>query len=239
MAVAHIGPRLSVLRLAHGCRQNQLSVATGVTKSLISRLEHGRLTGTISVAEKLARFFAVPMGYFLKPIGEGFAEEVFLETRSLSPLHRQQICCAVQKLSLDHAAAVEAIQGFLPIRRTNQRTAPRPPQPRPDTKQSSALARKEAACLLAVSLRNGGPGKMWKMIGNSTRERAEIQRAFGELCRERKIPLESLPHLYTEPQSVCPSAQQKDKRNSALRNFGKAHPPRERSRVCFGRAARR
>lgn len=60
---------LSELRRAKGITQDKLSLETGISQSTLSRIEsRGCDNVDMAIVAKLAKFFAVPLDTFLKPV---------------------------------------------------------------------------------------------------------------------------------------------------------------------------
>ena len=204
MATEHIGTRLEILRRAFGLTQRDLSHGTGVTRSLISRIENGRRhCNTVSLAEKFYTFFNIPLEYLLRPIGQNFGEEVFQDSRELSPPQREYVLRVLSLLSTERPKGLALLQNFL-----HASPAPRRRPAVTGPLQQRTDARKEARNLLTCAQRNGGVGKMRAMIGSSTPERARILREFDSLCQKRRIRVdraERCPEIDSEPRSICRS----------------------------------
>jgi len=205
MATEHIGARLQILRLAFGLNQRDVSLGTGVTRSLISRIENGRRhCNTVSLAEKFYTFFDIPLEYLLRPIGQNFGEEVFQDSRELSPPQREYVLRVLSLLSsANRPKGLALLKNFLYVS-----PAPRHRPIVTGPLQQRSDARKEAKSLLGVARRNGGAAKMRQMIGTATRERAAILREFDLLCKKQKIRVdraERFPEIYSEPRSICRS----------------------------------
>jgi transcriptional regulator with XRE-family HTH domain len=60
-ALRDVGPRLRRVRTARGLTLTEVAAATGISKSTLSRLEHGQRRPTLELLLPLARAFRVPL----------------------------------------------------------------------------------------------------------------------------------------------------------------------------------
>ena len=66
-----LGTRVKALRYQRGLLQKQVAEKAGLTKSMMSQIESGRLTPTLPTLGKLAGAFGVPVSELLEPTAAG------------------------------------------------------------------------------------------------------------------------------------------------------------------------
>ena len=65
MALAHVGPRLKALRHLRHLTLGEVSLATGISTSTLSRLEHGERRPTLELLLSLSQLYAVPLDHLV------------------------------------------------------------------------------------------------------------------------------------------------------------------------------
>ena len=100
----HVGERVRGLRRRKGWTLEQLSGASGVSRSMLSQIERDQANPTLAVAYRIARAFGVPLGALVdEPAGSPtidviraddrtyhFRNDRDIRIRTLSPLHLEK-----------------------------------------------------------------------------------------------------------------------------------------------------
>ncbi|MEI2650060.1 MAG: cupin domain-containing protein [Dermatophilaceae bacterium] len=71
MALAHVGPRLKALRQLRHLTLGEVSLATGISTSTLSRLEHGERRPTLELLLSLSQLYAVPLDHLVGAPAQG------------------------------------------------------------------------------------------------------------------------------------------------------------------------
>src|SRR5437867_8117872 len=66
-----LGTRIKALRGERGLQQRQLALKAGLTPSMLSQIESGRLTPSLPTLGKLASALGVPIGSLFEPAPNG------------------------------------------------------------------------------------------------------------------------------------------------------------------------
>ncbi|ENM5723801.1 helix-turn-helix domain-containing protein [Vibrio mimicus] len=89
-----LGKALRAIRTFHNISLGQLAVSLDVSKSYLSEVESGKKTATISVAEKYADHFDLPLSSIIE-----LAEK--LGNKNKLPKHKQLIAKLIEWVSED------------------------------------------------------------------------------------------------------------------------------------------
>src|SRR3989304_210947 len=82
--VSGLGARIKALRLERGLLQKQLAEKAGLTASMMSQIESGRLTPTLPTLGKLAGAFGIPVPELLEPAAVG--ESIHISRKREHPI---------------------------------------------------------------------------------------------------------------------------------------------------------